>query len=246
MQQRSLDPVAPPAATPEKGASSTPALLRQCWNEVVFLHWRVDPGAVAPLLPPGTRPDELAGTTHVGLVAFRVARPRALGVVPTGEFNEVNVRLYSRDGHGRRGVVFVTMDADALPSVVTARALTGVPYIWSDIALWTGDAATTGGIRRRAPGPPAVGRWRVTIGDPIAEPTPEQRFLTARYGLHTRHLGRTRWLPAIHPPWQLFTAELGHYEGNLLAAAGVDVDDRRPDSVLWSPGTTATFHRPRR
>lgn len=247
MQQGPPEPLVQPAAAELAGSARPgPAPLTQYWRDVVFLHWRIDPALAAPLLPPGTRPDDLEGTSYVGLVAFRVAWPRALGAVPTGGFNEVNVRLYARDDRGRRGVVFLTMDADALASVVAARALTGVPYIWSDVALRTTGRGAVGAVRRRFPGAPAAARWRVALGAEIAAPSPMERFVTARYGLHTRHLGRTLWMPAAHAPWRLFTAELRQYEGNLLAAAGVPVGDRPPDSVLWSPGTAASLHLPRR
>ena len=32
-------------------------ITTQSWRELTFLHWAVDPDRVAPLLPPGTRPD---------------------------------------------------------------------------------------------------------------------------------------------------------------------------------------------
>lgn len=234
-----LPPVHPPRV------SGAAALVQQRWRDVVFVHWAVGPEAVAGLLPPGTRPDVLDGRTYVGLVAFRVAAPRLFGAVPTGGFNEANVRLYSVDGRGNRGVVFLSMDADALPSVLAARALAGVPYIWSDVSLRTKPAGTAGAVRRRLPGPPAAGRWHVAVGDPIPEPTDLERFLTARWGLHTTHLGASRWLPVSHPPWPLFRAELRFYEGDLLTAAGVESGRTPPASVLWSPGTEAVFHPPR-
>ncbi|MUL41125.1 DUF2071 domain-containing protein [Streptomonospora sp. PA3] len=211
---------------------------------MVFLHWAAEPGTVAHLLPKGTRPDVWEGRTYVGLVAFRVAAPRAFGIVPTGSFNEVNVRLYSLDRDGRRGVVFVTMDADALPSVLAARVLTGVPYIWSDVSLRRGPAGAAGAVRRRLPRGPATGRWSVRPGAAIAEPSGLELFLTARWGLHTTHLGATHWLPVAHPPWPLFRADLLHYEGDLLPAAGLPPADRPPVSTLWSPGTTAALYPP--
>ncbi len=84
-------------------------LLTQVWLDLAFVHWAVPPSAVAPLLPPGVRPDTLHGVTYVGLVAFRMHRVgwfRLPGVPYLGTFPETNVRLYSVDGHGRRGVVF--------------------------------------------------------------------------------------------------------------------------------------------
>ncbi|MBA2477739.1 MAG: DUF2071 domain-containing protein, partial [Sporichthyaceae bacterium] len=48
------------------------AILGQHWVDLTFLHWRVHPEAVAPLLPPGTRPDVHDGSSWVGLIPFRL------------------------------------------------------------------------------------------------------------------------------------------------------------------------------
>jgi hypothetical protein len=68
-----------------------------------------------------TTPDVLCGVTYVGLVAFRMHRVGWLwspGVPYLGSFPETNVRLYSVDAHGRRGVVFRSMDAGRLGNYV--------------------------------------------------------------------------------------------------------------------------------
>ncbi|WP_236700282.1 YqjF family protein [Allosalinactinospora lopnorensis] len=214
-----------------------PPLVRQSWRDTTFVHWPVAPADVAPLLPPGTRPDTLGGVSHVGLVAFRVTATTVAGVLPTGGFTEVNVRLYAVDGAGRRGVVFVTMDADSLHSVLAARALTGLPYIWSDTSLRPQEGGiAAGAVRRRWPGGHARGRWRIAVRDHLAEPSPLERFLTARWGLHTAHAGRTWWIGISHRPWRLFRADLLAYEGNLVDAAGIPLGEQPPISVLWSPG----------
>lgn len=75
-------------------------MFRQTWAELTFLHWEVDPGLVAPHLPPGVRPDVRDGVSHVGLVPFSM-RDVAIGPGPAvpyfGTFAETNVRLYSVD-----------------------------------------------------------------------------------------------------------------------------------------------------
>ena len=77
--------------------------------------------------------------------------------------------------------------------------------------------------------------------DPLAD------FLTARWGLHVRAWGRTRYLPDAHEPWPLHRAELISLDDDLVAAAGLPgVASRTPDSVLYAPGVTARFSRPRR
>nr|WP_152436848.1 DUF2071 domain-containing protein [Nocardiopsis xinjiangensis] len=215
-----------------------PALVRQSWVDVAFVHWPVDPAAVAPLLPEGTRPDTLDGVTYAGLVAFRVSSSLVAGAAPTGAFGEVNVRLYSVDDHGRRGVVFLTMDADSAVVASSARAVTGLPYTWSDVSLRRGPGGRrAGAVRRRFPGA-ARGSWSLRVGQALGEHGDLERFLTARWGLHTRHLGRTWWLRISHRPWPLYRAQLLHHDGDLLAAAGVEPMVREPVSVLCSPGVS--------
>ncbi|NYH55429.1 hypothetical protein HNR06_005018 [Nocardiopsis arvandica] len=212
-----------------------PPLLRQSWRETVFAHWALPPEQVAPLLPEHTRPDVLDGLAYVGLVAFRVPATTAAGI-PVGGFGEVNVRLYSVDGYGRRGVVFLSMDADSAHNVLAARTLTGLPYMWSDVSLRSRGHVHAGAVRRRLPRGGARGRWRFTVGERMDHPGPLERFVTARWGLHTRHAGRTLWIRVHHRPWPLYRAHSWTYQGDLLRAAGVHVGDREPVSLLWSPG----------
>lgn len=225
-----------PPLDPDPPPLPGPAPFHQGWYDVLFAHWAVPPERVAPLLPEHTRPDVLGGTTYVGLVAFRVPFTTAAGI-PVGGFGEVNVRLYSVDGYGRRGVVFLSMDADSAHNVLAARALVGVPYMWSDVSLYAGgDGVRAGAVRRRLPLGGARGRWRATVGERVERESRLERFVTARWGLHTRRAGRTWWIGVDHPRWPLFRAHSWAYEGDLLRAAGVRVDDPEPVSVLWSPG----------
>ena len=57
-----------------------PIFTKQRWSDLTFVHWPVDPGAVAYLYPQGTRPDVFTdGTTYVGLVPFAMTEV-ALGI----------------------------------------------------------------------------------------------------------------------------------------------------------------------
>ena len=224
-------------------------LLAQRWLDLTFLHWRVDPGLVTPLLPAGTVPDVLDGQTWVGLVPFRMQRLRP-GNGPAipwlGTFPETNVRLYSVDATGRRGVVFRSLDAARLAVVLGARALLGLPYMWSRMRVRRVGGEIEYAAARRFPGPAGVGgRIRVRPGREIARPDPLADFLTARWGLHTRVRGRTLYLPNHHEPWPLQTASVTRLDTGLLAAAGLTGPaGRPPDSVLFSPGVSVVFGRP--
>ncbi len=236
-----LDPITA-AAPPLSGR----AVLAQRWEDLFFLHWRVDPDRVAPLLPPRTRPDVVDGGTWVGLVPFRLTGAR-VGPSPAlpwvGSFAETNVRFYSVDARGRRGVVFASLEAERLAFVLGARLVLGLPYTWARMSIRREGDRWEFRSRRRWPGP-GHPRTRVVLRS-TAEPVvddPLATFLTARWGLHTSHLGRDLWLPNEHEPWGLRRAELLELDDELVAAAGLPgVADRLPDSVLWSPGVSARF-----
>jgi uncharacterized protein YqjF (DUF2071 family) len=222
-----------------------PRLLRQRWRDVAFLHWAVPPDEVAGFLPPGVRPDVLDGRTYVGLVPFRmVGTGFATGpAVPwAGTFLETNVRLYSVDATGRRGVVFLSLDADRAVAVAAARAAFGLPYRWARMGF-----AADGPERRytaQVRSTSVSSRVTIRVGGPAPD-GPLERFLTARWGLHVSRSGRTRYLPNTHVPWPLRTAEVLELGDGLVAAAGFgDFARRPPDHVVFSEGVAATFGRP--
>ncbi|MEV1328083.1 DUF2071 domain-containing protein [Micromonospora costi] len=236
------------AVTAEAARPVRRPVLVQWWRDLAFLHWAVDPAAVAPLLPPGTRPDVLDGRTYVGLVAFRMVRLGPLagpGLPYLGTFCETNVRLYSVDTAGRRAVVFRSLDAARLLPVLVARASLRLPYLWSRMRLHRDGDVLTYTCRRRWPGPRGTrSALAVRVGAPIAEPSPLEHFVTARWGLHTRAYGRTLHLPNVHPRWPLHRAELVHLDDQLVGAAGLAAPSSGPVSVLWSPGVPVRFGAP--
>ncbi|MFJ3308860.1 YqjF family protein [Streptomyces sp. NPDC086549] len=232
---------------------STPRPVRrptlvQGWHELSFLHWPVEPEQVSALLPAGTRPDTLDGVTYVGLVPF-LMRGVGLGPGPglpyLGTFCETNVRLYSVDEHGRRGVVFRSLDAARLIPALVGRLGVRLPYKWSAMRLGREGDVLTYSCRRRRPGArSAASRAVVRVGPPIARPTPLERFLTARWGLHVSWHGRTVHLPNEHEPWPLHRARLLHLDDDLVTAAGLPPMTSLPVSVLYSPGVAVRFGAP--
>jgi uncharacterized protein YqjF (DUF2071 family) len=213
-------------------------VFTQAWRNAAFVHWPVDPALVAPLLPAGVRPDTLHGVTQVGLIAFHMERigiGRTPGLPYLGTFAETNVRLYTVDGVGRRGVFFLSLDATRLLPVLVGRAL-GVPYSWARMRIGAGYET-----RRRWPGPAAESRLAVRTGEPIAEPSELERFVTARWGLHLALRTGTGYWPNEHPEWPLHRAEMTDLDDGLVAATGLPAPTGTPSSVLWSPGVRVRF-----
>lgn len=203
---------------------------------------------MAPLLPAGTVPDTFDGATYVGLVAFRMHRVgwfKLPGIPYLGTFPETNVRLYSVDGSGRRGVVFRSLDASRLIPVAFARAVVRLPYLWSRMSVRHDGDTVSYASTRRWPGPRGAHcRIIVRKGAPVAAPTALEHFLTARWGLHHTVRGRPSYLHNAHPRWPLHRAELLHLDENLIAAAGLSTPLGQPLSVLYPrcPGDVRPPH----
>jgi uncharacterized protein YqjF (DUF2071 family) len=236
-----VEPVTPLPVRPV-----TRTVFTQRWSHLTFLHWAVPPEQVAPLLPPGVMPDTHQDVSYVGLVPFvmgDIGVWGSPGIPYFGDFLETNVRLYSVDRLGRRGVVFVSLEASRLATVLAARTGPGLPYMWSRMRMERRGERIAYASRRRWPGPRGTSSLvRIRVGGPV-EAGDLEHFLTARWGLHlTDRNGRTRYWPNVHQRWPLRRASLEHLDDDLLAAAGFgDLAAREPDSVLYSPGLGVTF-----
>lgn len=236
-----IDPISP-TAPPLPGRT----VASQRWSELTFLHWRVASEMLAPLMPNGVRPDEHDGSSWVGLIAFYLDRATIAGgpAVPYfGTFTEVNVRLYGVDEQGRRGVVFLSLEASRLAAVLAARAAFSIPYFWSSTSHTRSDDTIDYRARRHVG--PGHTRLVTRIGE-VLEPDAIAQFLTARWALFATRFGRTMYLPNHHEPWELFSASLLTLDDTLLEVAGIPgLAGRPPDSVLYSPGVTTRFGAPR-
>ena len=178
-----------------------PVMMNQDWRDLTMVHWAVDPERVRHLVPPGVRPDVLDGATYVGLVPFRMVGAglaRGPGVPWAGSFLETNVRLYSVDATGRRGIVFLSLDTDRAVVVAGARAAFGLPYRWARMRHAVDGDVHTYDARLRRPWSRATSRVVVRAGAP-RERTRLDDFLSARWGLHVRWWGRTLYVPNAPP-----------------------------------------------
>jgi uncharacterized protein YqjF (DUF2071 family) len=227
-------------------------MMNQDWRDLTFLHWAVDPDRVAPLLPEGVRPDVLDGATYVGLIPFRMVGAgvgRGPGVPWLGTFLETNVRLYSVDVTGRRGIVFLSLDSDRALVVAGARTVFGLPYRWARMRheAVPGDAGDVHTYEARLRGPGrGRSRIRVRVGAP-RQATALDEFVSARWGLHVRRRHRTHYIANSHEPWPLHDAEVLQLDDGLRASVGLgELADRPPDHVAFSPGVHTVFGLPDR
>ena len=232
-------PLTPPALR-------RPVIFDQYWSDLTFVHWPVRPDTVAHLFPPATLPDVFAdGMTYVALVPFVMSGIR-LGASPPvpyfGTFLETNIRLYSVDDAGRRGVLFRSLESSRLAVVPLTRVGLGLPYTWARMRLTRNGSTISYSSVRRWPRRGLHSRLTVTVGEAIT-PSPLEVWLTARWGAHTRKAGRTWWVPNEHTPWPLQSADIIHLDDDLLPASGVAPSGDRI-RALYSPGVRTRFGRP--
>ena len=223
-----------------------PVFTQQFWGDLTFVHWPVDPDAVAHMFPDGVRPDVFGdGRTYVGLVPFAMSQ-LALGVpraIPYfGRFLETNVRLYSTDDDGRHGVLFRSLETARLAVVPVTRTVLGTPYTWAKMRLTRDGRRITYDSVRRLPRRGLHCRVSVEVGAAV-EPTPLEMWLTARWGAHTRKAGRTWWVPNEHVPFPLHSARIVELDDDLVGASNVQPTGDRL-RALYSPGVRARFGKP--
>jgi len=111
--------------------------MRQKWHDLLFMHWRIPPQTLRPLIPPALDLDIFEGSAWLGIVPFRMTgvRLRATPSIPgLSAFPELNVRTYIVAG-GKPGVWFFSLDAASALAVATARAWFHLPYFRARMSL---------------------------------------------------------------------------------------------------------------
>ena len=113
----------------------------QEWNNALFLHWKVPVDALRKLVPLALTLDTFYGNAYVSLVAFTMQKIRLRNLPPikfVSEFDEINIRTYI-DNDNRKGVYFLSIEAQNPLSVFIAKALSGLPYRKSNIHRTAGN-----------------------------------------------------------------------------------------------------------
>jgi len=247
---------APPAPLDDLAASAPEridhAVMVQRWDSLTFLHRPCDPEVVQRVLPAGLDIDSFDGVAWIGLIAFRLTvRAPAMPSLPwVSRFAEVNVRTYVRGPDGRRGIWFLSLDADRLAAVIVARRSYRIPYVWGATHLVETPRAVRYQSRRRWPGS-AGAELRLTVApsEPVApsDVTELERFLTCRWRLYSPApldlpATRVRFVATQveHPPWPLLRANVLELREGLLAAAGLPGFGREY-LAHFSPGVRVRF-----
>lgn len=241
-------PIANRLAERERPAS--PIVMHQRWEELLFLHWAVEPEVVASILPPGLKVDTFDGKAWVGVVPFsmRKVRPSFLPAVPgVSDFPELNLRTYVVDAQGRPGVWFYSLDTPKrLPNWI-ARTFFHLNYRLARIQLFANEGYQCYrselwlGTDWDAP---QNYEWS-RLGTPfLAQPGSLEFFLVERYRLFAYDPKNARLLTGRvhHEPYPLQQVGLRNYSKRLFQLNSLDEPEGCPYSVLSSQGVDVQIY----
>jgi uncharacterized protein len=230
-----------------------PYVMTQQWNDLLFMHWRVDAERLRPLIPAPFVLDLFEGQAWVAVVPFFMTNvaPRGVPAMPWfSEFAELNVRTYVRVGD-RPGVFFFSLDAASAMAVRTARSMLNLPYYSATMQVTARATAIDYESRRTGSDPAAefVATYEPTGPADTAAPGSLDYFLTERYCLyHHDHGGSPYRLEIHHGPWALQPARATVTRNTMAAASGIALPDEAPllhfakrqDVLAWAPSAVTS------
>ena len=219
-------------------ATSARVVMRQRWENLLFLHWTLDREAIQRTLPPGLFTDTFAGTGWLGIVPFAMRDVRPAGLPAVGAFSnflELNVRTYVHDADGVPGVWFYSLDCNQALAVWVARTFFRLPY---EHAVMQAEFGATNDYRctRRGTSDEARYRWEPQGALQTAQPGTLDYFLLERYHLYAAKGGNLYRGQVAHEPYQFQAAEVAELSARPAEQAGFANLSPKPQHICHAPG----------
>jgi uncharacterized protein YqjF (DUF2071 family) len=207
-------------------------LMRQRWERLGFLHWRVDAAEIAAHLPPGLDVDTFDGDAYVGLVPFTIrgARPLLLPGVPgLSSFHELNFRTYVHRAGRDPGVWFFSLDAASRIVAALARRSYRLPYHHARMAMVEGGGAVSFRSQRTDGSPATFACTYAPEGRAVPAAVGSLPFfLVERYLLYSWDGRRLHTARVWHRSYPLQAARVTDLDEDLTAEAGFHTDGGAP------------------
>jgi len=219
--------------------------IAQSWEDLLFLHWRVEAVALRRLVPEELTLDEHDGSAWLGITPFLITGFRLRGTLPVpvvSSFPELNVRTYVT-AEEKPGIWFFSLDTPSLLAVEAARAAYRLPYFYSRASLERkAHRIEFTSARRHGERPFVFEAAYRPAGGEAHEPQPDtlEHFLTERYCLYAYDERGLHRAEIHHPPWELRPADV-EIRLNTMPPDGVELDRAEPlchlperqDVVIW-------------
>lgn len=216
-------------------------IMKQVWNDVLFLHWRVPSEALHPYIPPPLQIDTFEGDAWIGIIAFKMEGIyfrglSAISVVPT--FFEINVRTYVRY-NGKPGVYFLSLDVNDWASLNIAKRWYRLPYHRAKLSIENAQQTIHYKSSRLQGKAAFTGICKTTPDVYLPEEGTLDHWLTERYCLYAADQRRNIFCGDIHHrPWPLQKSEINIRNNTLFTPFRLDLPMSRP-IVYFSKGLEA-------
>jgi uncharacterized protein YqjF (DUF2071 family) len=230
---------------------TAPWIMTQRWNDLLFLHYPVDPQAVRAKVPHALTVDTYRQRAWVSITPFWINHLRPPGVpsLPwVSGFNEINVRTYVTYD-GKPGVYFFSLDASNLSAVWGARMFYRLPYWQASMKVRGKGTAKIEYASKREHGPKPA-ELKLSYGPSTsqkihAHPCSLEHFLTERYCLYTVTRKRLYRGEIHHLPWDLQAADVEIEQNSMAETTGLELPPQ-PELSYFSREIKVLFWAPER
>lgn len=188
---------------------TSPWIMTQTWEHILFIHSRVPSQLIIPLLPPELELDTFDGEAWIGALPFRVTHQRLKGLPEIPLFNtflEINVRTYVKY-KGFPGVYFFSLDANHPLAVCGAKALS-LPYKHAQMKMTFDEESILFNSKRIFS---SEGKF-AAVYKPVSDPAPAiagslEAWLLERYCLFTKWGKQILRGDIHHDRWKISKAD---------------------------------------
>jgi uncharacterized protein YqjF (DUF2071 family) len=227
-----------------------PWIMTQRWNDLLFLHYAVEPALLRPLVPQVLTLDTYQQQAWVSVTPFWINHLRPPGVPSLpwfSHFSEINVRTYV-SYRGKPGVYFFSLDASNLSAVWGARLFYRLPY-WQASMKVKGRGGSKIEYRSKRQHGPRPAELRCSYA-PSSHPFETRigslaHFLTERYCLYAATRKRLYRGEIHHLPWNLQEASVELEENSMAQAAGI-MTSAQPSLCYFARDLKVLFWAPQR
>lgn len=222
-----------------RGRPQGDPLMRQNWENLLFLHWAFDPKALAPLIPLPLELDLFEDKAWLGITPFRVTGMKlsALPEIPGfTAFEELNVRTYVHY-KGMPGVYFLSLDVSKFIPAIGVRMFYGLPYFHANIETSRRANEFTFDLSRTSPREAHFhAHWMkgIRLQDPSLDSL--AFFLVERYALFTVQNNKVEMTRIYHHPWILDEARVLKTTSTMLNPLGLTDPASEPLAHFSSVG----------
>ncbi len=194
-----------------------PWMMRQQWQNLLFLHYPVDPAQIRDRIPAGLELDLFDGKAWLGVVPFDMKGVTGRGCPAPKtfcDFPEINLRTYVIH-KGKPGVWFFSLDVPGALAVWAARTFFHLPYFKAAVECQVEEDQ----VHYR------YARERRTfnadvhpVGEVFEAKEGFEHWATARYALYCQSRKGNLYRGDIHhAPWPLQRAEVAFQENTFLS-----------------------------